>query len=186
MRERKLKGTLPGEYLFCQRCLSVNALAEYEANWQDIPVSELRKEWTTFFATHPLANDKRITYPREDSSVVIETDMCLILRVLTNMVLNALEATAPGDEIKIWGERRNGAYSFCVWNKGQIPPDVARRVFQRNFTTKNQPGRGLGAYSMKLLGEKVLGGQITFTTSEGKGTTFRITLPVSQNHPAPV
>ena len=53
---------------------------------------------------------------------------------------------------------------------------LALRIFKRNFTTKEQLGHGLGTYSMKFFGEKVLGGLVDFTTSETAGTTFRLTL----------
>lgn len=55
-------------------------------------------------------------------------------------------------------------------------PEHARKIFTRNFTTKQQIGHGLGTYSMKLFGEKVLGGNVAFSTSESEGTTFRLTL----------
>ncbi len=59
-----------------------------------------------------------------------------------------------------------------------IPPGVADRIFQRNFSTKEQIGRGIGAYSMKLFGEKILGGKVGFTTSMEKGTIFKLSHPL--------
>ena len=47
------------------------------------------------------------------------------------------------------------------------------RIFQRSFSTKGSPGRGLGTYAMKLFGESVLGGQVDFETG-AEGTTFWI------------
>lgn len=66
---------------------------------------------------------------------------------------------------------------FSVWNDGFIQPEVQRRIFQRDFTTKDQPGRGIGTFSMKLLGEDLLGGRVTFTSSVEKGTVFRFFCP---------
>jgi sensor histidine kinase regulating citrate/malate metabolism len=65
-----------------------------------------------------------------------------------------------------------------VWNVGEISKDVTKRIFQRNFSTKEEAGRGIGTYSMKLLGEEFLGGQVNFTTSKKEGTVFRFTYPV--------
>jgi len=67
--------------------------------------------------------------------------------------------------------------SFHVWNQGEIPEGIALRVFQRYFSTKHGTGRGLGTYSMKLLGERYLGGRVVFTTEAAAGTTFRCNLP---------
>lgn len=94
------------------------------------------------------------------------------------MIINALEATAENGEVKIWLENKDDFLSFCVWNAQEIPHDIANRIFQRNFSTKEQAGRGIGTYSMKLLGEKILGGQVSFTTSKKEGTIFRFTYPV--------
>ena len=54
--------------------------------------------------------------------------------------------------------------------------EVRLQVFQRSFSTKS-PSRGLGAYSMKLIGERYLKGEVSFTTSQRDGTEFSITLP---------
>jgi sensor histidine kinase regulating citrate/malate metabolism len=65
-----------------------------------------------------------------------------------------------------------------VWNHQSIPEDIARRVFQRNFSTKEEAGRGVGTYSMKLLGEQILGGRVRFSTSPEEGTVFSFSLPL--------
>ena len=51
------------------------------------------------------------------------------------------------------------------------------RIFQRYYSTKGEPGRGLGTYSMKLFGEQYLGGEVRFDTSESEGTVFSLRLP---------
>ena len=112
-----------------------------------------------------------------DPDVAVETDVALSLRVLGNMVTNALEATGENDEIRVWAEREGRSTSFCVWNRQPIDKTVALRIFQRNYSTKKGDGRGLGTYSMKLLGEQYLGGKVSFSTSEQDGTVFRFTLP---------
>jgi signal transduction histidine kinase len=54
---------------------------------------------------------------------------------------------------------------------------VATRIFQRSFTTKAEPGHGLGTYSMRLLAERYLDGQVVFESTPEKGTTFSLMLP---------
>jgi signal transduction histidine kinase len=99
-----------------------------------------------------------------------------LLRVLINIVKNALEATPPHGRIRLWCEREESSITFKVWNVGEMPPEVALRVFQRYFSTKDQ-GRGLGTYSIKLIGEQYLKGSVDFTTSS-EGTVFSFRLPV--------
>ncbi len=93
------------------------------------------------------------------------------------MVVNALEATDENGSVEVWVEQKESWLSFCVWNDKAIDEDVARRIFQRNFSTKAEDGRGIGTHSMKLFGEKILGGKVEFTTSVGSGTIFRFSLP---------
>jgi sensor histidine kinase regulating citrate/malate metabolism len=65
-----------------------------------------------------------------------------------------------------------------VKNEGCIPRELQLLIFQRSFSTKG-PGRGVGTYSMRLLGETYLGGIVSFATSLDDGTVFRIRLPAS-------
>ncbi len=107
----------------------------------------------------------------------LRTDPAILCRILSNMVMNALEALPSGGQAKIWFERRGGRPSYVVENPGCMAPEVADGVFQRSFSTKADCGRGLGTYSMKLLGETVLGGTVGFTTNWTEGTRFFIELP---------
>jgi len=122
------------------------------------------------------------TFVVEDASagVELETDPVLLGRVLINMLRNAFEATPSGGRVRLWCAPESDGQGFCfhVHNPGHIPPQVAAHVFQRSFTTKGDPGRGLGTYSMKLLGERYLGGKVSFTTDPAQGTTFSIRLPL--------
>jgi signal transduction histidine kinase len=122
------------------------------------------------------------------ANVELETDPVLLGRVLINMLKNAFEATPSGGLVRLWCEREippdaegelgaGGVLAFHVHNPGEIPSEVADRIFQRSFTTKGGSGRGLGTYSMKLLGERYLGGRVSFTTSV-EGTVFSIRLPL--------
>jgi hypothetical protein len=129
-----------------------------------------------FFHSHPAAQGKTLRLPPTLPELRLSTDGHLLERVLLNMVTNALEATGLGGEVRLWLDEEDDAVTFCVWNQGRIPEDVARRVFQRNFSTKTGNGRGLGTFAMKLLGETYLRGQVSFTTSEAEGTVFRLRL----------
>jgi len=161
-----------------QRCLSQSESCDYLPVWLELTTEQILKELRSFFANHPVAIGKNINISESYPVLSIKTDISLLLRILCNMIINALEATAENGEVKIWLEHEGDFLSFCVWNAQEIPQDVAYRIFQRNFSTKEQAGRGIGTYSMKLLGEKILGGQVSFNTSKTEGTIFRFTYPV--------
>ena len=115
--------------------------------------------------------------PDDPPAVTVSTDASLLMRVLCNMILNALEATPLGGRVRFRIELTPAEVSFSVWNAEAIPAEMVHRLFVRNFSTKSGPGRGVGTYSMKLFGEQILGGRISFTTSTEEGTTFTFVLP---------
>ena len=161
-----------------QRCLSENESVTYQPILKEVSAEQIVKDLRAFFDNHPAAIGKKIEYSDNYPSLSVKTDISLLLRVLSNMVLNALEATAVNGAVKVRLENQGNFLRFCVWNAQEIPANVAERIFQRNFSTKNQPGRGFGTYSMKLFGEKILCGQVDFTTSKENGTVFSFACPV--------
>jgi sensor histidine kinase regulating citrate/malate metabolism len=93
------------------------------------------------------------------------------------MTKNALEAIHEGETVRVAFARQEGGPVFRVSNPGVIPEPVQLQLFKRSFSTKAQQGRGIGTYSMKLFGERYLGGRIGFESTPENGTTFWIMLP---------
>ena len=108
----------------------------------------------------------------------ITTDRLLLMRVLGNMTKNAIEASSAGSTITLSAVENCGNIVFNVNNPGVIPEEIRYQIFKRSFSTKQKTGRGIGTYSMRLLGEKYLGGHVNFTSDEETGTTFNIVIPV--------
>jgi len=159
-----------------QQCLTSSNEQSYQPQWTDVSLKRILADLQAFFTTHVAAQGKQIEFPSPPPEGSVKTDLSLVSRVLSNMVLNALEATENGGQIRVGGEHQEGRVAFTVWNQQHIPPETAARIFQRNFSTKDEAGRGIGTFSMKLFGEKILGGLVDFSTSEANGTTFRLTL----------
>lgn len=161
-----------------QRCLLKGGSEDYVPMLYDFATGQILKELKSFFSNHPVSKGKNIKYAESYPDISIKTDISLMLRVLCNMVINALEATPESGEIRVWADQKNDRLCFHVWNAREIPKDTANRIFQRNFSTKDQAGRGIGTYSMKLFGEKILGGQVSFVTSKVEGTIFKFSSPI--------
>ena len=106
----------------------------------------------------------------------VRSDPVLLLRILSNMGINALEAAETGATISLSFQLTDGRPRFSVHNPGVIGEAVAAQIFQRSFSTKAKAGRGLGTYAMKILGENVLGGTVAFTSTADAGTEFHIQL----------
>ena len=110
-------------------------------------------------------------------NINLRTDALLISKVVGNMMINALEATPEGGKVVLTVENNTANVVWKVWNQGAIPKANQQRIFQRFFSTKSEKGRGLGTFSMKLYGEKYLGGKISFESDPVQGTTFTFSQP---------
>lgn len=150
---------------------------ELKLSFALVKASEILRALDAQFQQHELAQGRTldIQIPGEDE--VLYTDPELLQRVLSNMILNGLEASRPGERVAVWHERMENRPGFHVWNPGVIPPESGLQIFHRSFSTKSGCGRGLGTYGMKLLGEDHLGGHVGFRSSESEGTRFFIVLP---------
>jgi len=103
------------------------------------------------------------------------TDDLLFLKVISLLLDNAVEYT---DKIvKIWIDINEKSFICNIWNEKKIEPDVAKRVFQKFFTTKTELGHGFGTFMAKFIAEKVLSGKLTFTTGDN-GTIFSFEHPI--------
>lgn len=160
-----------------QQALSGKNGGGYSARFQGVVLSEVFEELAAIMENHPAAAGQRVIMPRRAPWPDIHTDRSLLIRILTNMLVNALEAGSGGDTVRLVVAAGDGRICFSVWNRQDIPEPVALRIFQRHFTTKRAPGRGLGTYAMKLFGENILGGEVSFETGPA-GTTFRLILPL--------
>lgn len=159
-----------------QKCLFGSDVCDFPLIRNEIATAQLQNDLENVFANHTASHKKTLLLPEPPPQLFIKTDISLALRVMCNMVTNALEATDEDGTVKAWFEKNEKFLVFCVWNGKSISEEVQHRIFQRNFSTKEGAGRGIGTYSMKLLGEKILGGKVSFTSSEA-GTVFQFALP---------
>jgi signal transduction histidine kinase len=150
---------------------------ELQLNFCPVGVSEIMKALEGQFQQHELAQGRILDLRIPEQDKLLFTDPELLLRVLANMILNGLEATATGGRIEVWHEDLDGRPAFHVQNPGVIPEESARQIFHRSYSTKEGLGRGLGTYGMKLLGEDHLGGTVSFRSSVETGTRFSLVLP---------
>lgn len=139
-------------------------------------VAPLLAELQALNQAHPVARNRMIRL-EEVWDGVVETDRRLLARVLGNMLKNALEATPPGGVVSAGCKGTASDAVFWVRNPGVIPEEVQLQIFHRFFTTKREPGRGIGTYSMKLLTEGYLKGRVDFRSNESEGTVFTVTIP---------
>jgi len=112
----------------------------------------------------------------EDDFTSFPTDPVLIKRVLTNLIMNAIQAMENEGLLRISAVKKGDYAYISVQDTGVgIPEENRSRIFQPLFTTKAK-GQGLGLAVCKRIID-ALQGSITFKSEVGKGTTFTIKLP---------
>ncbi len=133
-----------------------------------------------------------LTLLREEAAakgITIETVLALdgatarldcrqIHQALLNIVVNAFEAMPKGGTLRLTARTRNGHLEVAIADTGPgIPPEHLDRIFEPYFTTK-EGGTGLGlALAQRIVDAH--GGAITVDSRPGKGSTFRIGLPLA-------
>ena len=142
-----------------------------------IATRQFLEEVIHFYQEHEAARGKQIVIDPQSCEQTIISDRALLRRVLGNMVKNALEACQRKETVTLGCRKRKDQIEFWVHNPGIIPDEVRLQIFQRSFSTKGA-GRGLGTYSIKLLGERYLHGTVSFSSSSEQGTVFQISLPL--------
>ncbi len=102
-----------------------------------------------------------------------------LCRVLSNLVLNAAQASETGGLITIALSREGDEAVVKIIDHGHgIPGEVREKIFQPHFTTKAD-GNGIGLISCKQIIEETHCGRLTFEPTPVQGTTFTIRLPFS-------
>jgi PAS domain S-box-containing protein len=114
-----------------------------------------------------------------DPSFTITSDRSMARRILTNLIVNSIQAMPNGGKISLQSFRDGGNILIVVEDNGVGIPDANKpKLFSPMFTTKAK-GQGLGLAVVKRLVE-ALNGTITFESQEGKGTKFVIALPIDK------
>ncbi len=131
------------------------------------------------FPCHPDLSDKQILI--RNSSVIPDFpfNRIDISRVITNLTINAGQASSPHGTIVIALNTHNGQAIVEISDQGSgIATAIQDKIFLPNFTTKEN-GSGLGLASCREIIENKHGGSITVHSQEETGTTFRFTLPLT-------
>jgi PAS domain S-box-containing protein len=134
----------------------------------------------------PLSANKKLTMKRKfdpkAGEIVIDPE--LIRVVVHNLITNAIKYTRPEGTVTVSLVRQSQELEISVADTGMgIPADVQSKVFTKLFRAENaqaiEPhGTGLGLYIAKAVVEQS-GGKIWFESTEGQGTTFHFSLPLS-------
>jgi len=152
---------------------------------------ELSQSWTKIGeTTEEVIAPYRTSYPEVrfdidhlDHSITVKIDKHRFLQVLTNLIINAIDAMDGRGMIEIRTDIiQKREVRFCrlsVKDSGKgMAKDIIPHVFTPYYTTKDS-GTGLGLPIVERIVNDH-GGSIWFNSAEGAGTTFFVDLPISE------
>ncbi|MFD0863020.1 ATP-binding protein [Sungkyunkwania multivorans] len=123
-------------------------------------------------------NEDYIDFSSEKAEVIASFDRTQLIRVITNLVKNAIQSI-PADKkpkIEVKVVENNGTVSISVADNGVgITEENMAKIYEPKFTTKSS-GMGLGLGMVKNIVE-TYSGSINFTSQENEGTTFIVSFP---------
>ena len=165
-----------------QQIDTMSAIASAFSNFAEMPaqVGEKINIIETTRLALKIFKEKHIIFISEHKNIQVDIDRTQMVRIITNLVKNAIEACSstekPIVEVEIYAKKKN-VFIKIKDNGVGIPKDLKNRIFEPKFTTKTS-GMGLGLGMVKNLVNSY-NGNIDFESNVGKGTIFTIKFPTN-------
>lgn len=141
-----------------------------------------------FQVVQPAAERKKIDFRSELSSMHLPVlaDRDMLLQAAINLLSNAVKYTPDGGRVTLRSRLDDSGVVFEVHDTGVgLSPEDTTKVFEKFYRVKKDSqmasGTGLGLPLAKHIVEDVHGGVITVESQLGKGSTFRVTLPLCRS-----
>ena len=136
----------------------------------------------------PLAESRQITLQVDfaDRMPLILGNNYALFQVFVNLLNNAVKFTPDGGEVTVTSVQEDSWLTVCVADSGiGIPayelPDLFGRFFRASNALEAEiPGSGMGLYLIKGIIDEI-GGKISVQSTEGKGSRFTVSLPVTEH-----
>jgi signal transduction histidine kinase len=148
-----------------------------ELRKQSVDLNHLLEELVDFFAPQAQLSRVQLRFKPWTGPLMVEIDPRLIKQTILNLMLNALQAMPTGGELIISAAIAGDDAVVDVIDTGAgISADVVGKIFQAYYSTK-KGGTGLGlAMAQRIVQEH--GGSLSVSSEVGKGSDFRVKLPL--------
>ena len=120
---------------------------------------------------------------KADENQILKGNVNSLVQVVNNMISNAIQAyNGKHDQnIELEISKKGNDVIFSITDfAGGLSKEVQDKLFKEMVTTKGKNGTGLGLYMSYSNIKAHFGGDITYKTEEGKGTTFNIIIPINK------
>lgn len=191
---RMQKKTEPGDplhdrlgliYQECQRVElllkdMVNFARPIDLNFEPTDVNTLLRKVLEMVIPHAEKKQVELSANLDGNLPVVPTDQTRMTQVFYNLIMNAVQASMPGQRILMRTEKKKNQISVEFADTGcGIPPDLQRRIFDPFFSTKKD-GSGMGLAISKRIVE-LHQGKLLCQSHPHQGTIFTIFLPIKKN-----
>ena len=119
-----------------------------------------------------------------DENQTLKGDVNSLVQVVNNIISNAIQAYdgKHDQNIELEITKKGNDVIFSITDfAGGLPKEVQDKLFKEMITTKGKNGTGLGLYMSYSNIKAHFGGDITYETENGKGTTFNIIIPIKKS-----
>jgi PAS domain S-box-containing protein len=142
-----------------------------------VNVHEILTSLAEYYKNQAFARNCRIEIEEGAvKSMKVLGDLALLVRVLDNMLRNAIEATSQGGVVTLGCRQTDGDLEFWVHNPNKISETVRTKIFRRPFS--HQKDEEAQSYETELLSE-LCGGAVAVSSDQEFGTRFSIRYPMA-------
>jgi len=149
-----------------------------ELQKKPVELNDMLEELVDFLTMQAQMQRVQLRLKRSDQPITASVDDRLLKQAVLNLLINALQAMPEtGGEIILAAGRTDNMATIDVIDTGSgMDEETAGRIFDAYYSTKRS-GTGLGlAICRRIVREH--GGDISVSSSLGKGSDFKITIPV--------
>ena len=157
-----------------------------ELKLSDVDLKRVAEEVALLAGPEAARHNVKLEFVALSPSLPVYVDADLVKQAVLNIVINGVQAMGDkGGSLKITARKTESAALLEISDTGPgIPKEIQDKIFNLYFTTK-KAGSGIGlAMTYRVL--QLHNGALEFETEAGKGTTFRLQVPLQQRGEVPV
>jgi signal transduction histidine kinase len=161
--------------------------AKPSVNGERVAAVNIARQTAVLFRYDAERRNVRLEFEQPSSEIYALASEQSLSEILSNLIVNAIEAQPDGGRVRVSLAERGERIEILVEDDGPgISPELRAKIFQPYFTTK-PAGTGLG---LSIVARRVdeIGGTLAWESPlrHGKGTRFRISVPMSREAAVPI